>query len=170
MIGQIKSPLHSDFNSIKDNFPIQMYDKLKETFDALPAINVGKIKSAMRILDACASYEYLKGLIESNEKKIDILLDEYINDHLAKDLSVEILCSHFHLSHSEIYSIFNKYFNTTPVEYIKIRRLKHACYLLKNSDFLINEIAKKCGIPDYNYFSKVFKKTFNITPKEFRKK
>lgn len=170
VIGQIKSPYHNNFNDIKNNIPEEFHNKLKEKFDSLPSINVGKIKSAMRILDACASYEYLKKLIESNENRIDILLDEYINEHLAEDLSVEILCSHFRLCRSEIYSIFKKYFNNTPAEYIKIRRLKYACNLLKNSNLHIYEIAKKCGIPDYNYFSKVFKRTFNITPKNYRKK
>ena len=169
-IGQIKSPYHNNFDDIKENIPEEIHDTLKEKFDFLPSISVGKIKSAMRILDACASYEYLKKLIEVNDNRIDILLDEYINKHISEDLTVEILCSHFHLSRSEVYSIFKNYFNNTPAEYIKMRRLKHACHLLKNSHLQINEIAKKSGIADYNYFTKVFKKTFNTTPRNYRKK
>ena len=169
VIGQIKTPENSNFSRIQYNLPLLLCEKLKKLFEQLPSIPMDKINSAIQILDACAGYEYLKNWIQSNENKIDILLDEYINRHLAEDLSVSILCSRFHLSHSEIYSIFKEYFSSTPAEYIKIRRLKNACDLLKETNMPVNKIAAKCGIPDYNYFSKLFKSSFGMSPREFRK-
>jgi YesN/AraC family two-component response regulator len=138
-------------------------------FKDLPAIEMDKINSAIKILDACTGYEYLKNLVSANENKIDILLDTYINQHLTEDLSIATLCRHFHLAHSEIYSIFKEYFFSTPAEYIKMRRLKTACDLLKQTNLPVHKIAKKCGIPDYNYFSKIFKSVFGMSPREFRK-
>ena len=169
VIGQIKTSHQSDFSHIENNLPLPLRKKLSKCFKDLPAIEMDKIDSAIKILDACTGYEYLKNLVSSNENKIDILLDEYINQHLAEDLSVVTLCSRFHLAHSEIYSIFKEYFFSTPAEYIKMRRLKTACDLLKQTDLPVNKIAKKCGIPDYNYFSKTFKSVFGISPREFRK-
>lgn len=169
VIGQIKAHEHADFSHIAENIPAELCEALAEEFKKLPSVSPDKISSAMRILDACTGYEYLKGLVNAAKHKIDVLLGEYINDHLTDDLSVQILCSHFHLSHSEIYSIFREYFNSTPAEYIKMRRLNKACDLLATTSLPVNEIAKQCGIPDYNYFSKIFKRAFDISPRDFRK-
>ena len=169
VIGQIKSSQNKDFSLIRKNLPIPLRETLEKRYEQLPSIDTDKINSAIQILDACAGYQYLKNWIYSNENKIDILLDEYINQHLAEDLSVAALCTHFHLSHSEIYNIFKEYFCASPAEYVKMRRLKTACELLKQTKLPVNKIAKQCGIPDYNYFSKVFKSTFHISPREFRK-
>lgn len=169
-IGQIKSPILSNFDDIENKLPSENKKTLKEKYENLPTIEIEKIKSAIRILDACTGYQYLKNLIKSSQNKIDIMLEEYINKHLEDELSVKIICDHFHFSHSEIYSIFKNYFNCSPAEYVKIRRLDFACELLQTTNLPVNEIAKKCGIADYNYFSKVFKKTFDISPREYRKK
>ena len=170
VVGQIKRSENASFPPIEKEIPPALLKQLTDRFSELPAVDMDKIDSAIQILDACTGYEYLKNMIRSNENKIDVRLDEYINQNLAGDLSVSALCSHFHLSHSEIYAIFKDYFHSTPAEYIKLRRLKTACKLLKNTDMPVNKIAINCGISDYNYFSKIFKSAFNTSPREFRKK
>ncbi len=168
VIGQIKTS--NQFNvSCGENLSKSFCKDLEKRFNDLPTIEIDKINSAIKILDACTGYEYLKNLVKSSENKIDAQLDEYINQHITENLSVTALCSHFHLSHSEIYSIFKEYFLSTPAEYVKLRRLKHACNLLKQTNLPVNEIAKQCGIPDYNYFSKIFKSVFKTSPREYRK-
>lgn len=169
VIGQIKSSEKADFSQIKDGLPTDLHHQLAECFDKLPVTDTDKIDSSIKILDACTGYEYLKSLVNTSHNKIDVLLDEYINGHLSDDLSVSVLCSRFHLSHSEIYSVFKEYFCSTPAEYIKMRRLNTACDLLVRTDLPINRIAKKCGISDYNYFSKIFKSAFGTSPRSFRK-
>lgn len=169
VLGQRKDPKNDLFEDIAHRLPIALHDVLKTHFHNLPYADVGKIHSATRILDACTGYEYLKGLLQSNERKIDNLIAGYVNEHLTDDLSVQTLCSKFHLSHREIYTIFKEYFQATPAEYVKLRRLYKACDLLKNTAMPVHKIAWQCGIPDYNYFSKIFKRTFNITPRTYRK-
>lgn len=169
LIGQTKSKENGNFSKLAKRFPKDMRQRLGELFENLPNIPIDKIRSAMRILDACTGYEYLKRVVRDGENKIDFLLTEYINEHLTDDLSVQTLCSRFHLSHSEIYSVFKEYFDDTPADYIKKRRLHKACELLKNTSLPVHKIAQKCGIPDYNYFSKIFKKIYGIPPRIFRK-
>ena len=143
--------------------------KLEKAYYNLPVIKTDKINSALHIVNACTGYEYLKTLVNTYENKIDLLLDEYINNHVADDLSVQTLCSHFRLSHSEVYSIFKEFFMSTPAEYIKSRRLNKAYDLIKTTKLPVNKVAEKCGIPDYNYFSKIFKRKFGFSPRELRK-
>ena len=54
-----------------------------------------------------------------SEQKIDIQISNYINANAEGDLSVQKLCSVFHLSNNELYSIFKEYFMSTPAEYVK---------------------------------------------------
>ena len=48
-------------------------------------------------------------------------------------------------------------------------RVKVACDLLRNTEDRVSDIATEVGIPDYNYFTKVFKKAMGVTPREYRK-
>ena len=165
-VGQIKADERTAFR-LTERDPSRA-ESLHRCFAGLPAIGMDKINSAMRILDACAGYEYLKRLVSSAEK-IDTAMDQYIRNNLEKGLSVSGLCSEFHLSHSEIYSIFKEYFDATPAEYIKTCRVEKACRLLRSTRLPVCEIAELCGIPDYNYFSKIFKRRMGMSPREFRK-
>jgi YesN/AraC family two-component response regulator len=70
----------------------------------------------------------------------------------------------------EIYEIFKNTFNSTVADYVKKCRLKKAAELLKETSYSVNLIADKIGVPDYNYFSKIFKVAYGISPREFRKK
>lgn len=169
ILGQIKSDLHTSFDEIADRLPIEKREALKACYDSLPTIEIDKLNSAMRLLDACTGYEYLKGLVAISDKKIDILIAGYVNENIAKDLSVSKICDEFRISRSDVYSIFRRYFETTPADYIKTRRLVKACELLERTNLHINDVGIKCGFPDYNYFSKVFKRAYGISPREYRK-
>lgn len=166
VVGQIKPSSPPSYKDI----PEKLISKLKEEYLKLPIIPQDKLDSAMRILDACAGYEYLKNIIKDSENKIDARIAEYINENLTEDLSVPALCDHFKLFHSEIYALFKEHFYTTPAEYVKERRYNKACELLIKTNYPVGKIAMLCGIPDYNYFTKVFKKKFSVSPRSYRKK
>ncbi|MBO5223273.1 MAG: PocR ligand-binding domain-containing protein [Clostridia bacterium] len=166
VLGQIKP--QSDSRIATDSEYTS--EELDAMYRKLPNISMEKINSAIKIIDACAGYEYLKNLLHSVENKIDVLLDRYISENLTADLSVQALCSVFHLSHSEIYSIFKDYFHSTPADHVKSRRLAYARTLLETTTLPVNVICKKCGLDDYNYFSKIFKRHFGLSPRELRKK
>ncbi len=168
-VGQIRTQESQfslqTFSGIGEN----QIEKLQEKYEQLPLFDPDKIKSAIRILDICASYEYLKGVMNTTTVAIDARLEHYINSHLRSSLSVQELCTHFRLSRNELYSVFRNYFNDSPAEYIKKRRLHRACEYLTQTDLPVNIIAQKCGIPDYNYFSKIFKRAFALSPTAYRK-
>ena len=142
---------------------------LAEAYGELPSIAADKRLSAFRILDACAGYEHLKALSRLSAPRIDQAIETLVQKNIGGALSVSFLCSNLRLSHNEIYSICKEYFASTPAEYIKKSRLAHAKRLLRETDLPIFEIAIRCGIPDYNYFSKVFKNAIGQSPTAYRK-
>ena len=164
-LGQIK---------IKDNKLLidnsnNDYQELLKRFENLPSINEERVDSAINVLEACIRYEYLKTVISQINQKIDLEIEEFVSNRLAENLSVDLLCDHFHLSRNEIYSIFDKYFKMTPAKYIKEKRIKKACELLETTNLKVFEIGESVGLYDYNYFSKIFKNEIGCSPRNYRK-
>ncbi len=52
--------------------------------------------------------------------------------------------------------------------YISAIRLNKAIELLRDTEISINDIASIVGYASPNYFAKVFKKSQNLTPSEYR--
>ena len=169
MIGQIRNNRESAFLNFQEGLPDALKGKLHTAYDNLPSISNEKLLSAFHILDACAGYELLKTLLQAYQNSIEEQIDRYIHENLSKPLSVSHLCSEFHLSRHEIYNICNEYFYCAPAEYIKKCRLAYACKLLTTTNLPINKIAILCGIPDYNYFSKVFKSNYGVSPSKYKR-
>ena len=52
--------------------------------------------------------------------------------------------------------------------YIREKRLAKAKNLITNSDLSIAEISSVVGFSDYNYFSRVYKSRYNVSPHKER--
>ena len=57
----------------------------------------------------------------------------------------------------------------TLVEYINSSRMKRAAGMPTQSNLSITAIAEKVGIYDVNYFTKIFKKAYQMTPTLYRR-
>ncbi|WP_026522890.1 AraC family transcriptional regulator [Butyrivibrio sp. VCB2001] len=94
---------------------------------------------------------------------------EYINLHLGDHISNEDLSANANMSISHLSKVFKKETGETMTEYIALMRCKKAANLLKKTNLPIQEISSYVGYSDNNYFVKVFKKNYDMTPTEFRK-
>ncbi len=65
---------------------------------------------------------------------------------------------------------FLKTTEMTLVNYITQQRIRIAKQMLADTDMLIRDISGYIGIPDSNYFVKIFKKDVGLTPNAYRKK
>ena len=158
-IGQMRdefSPLHPPVGSDGE-------------YSCIAVTERGKIEAALHILEACAGFEHLKSFVEECTCSLSSRIEKYITENLTNDLSVKRLCMQFGVSGRELYGIFRREFGSTPAEYVKRARLEYGARLLKSTRFYVNRIAEKCGIGDYNYFTKQFRKVYGICPREYRK-
>lgn len=157
----------------------QMHDRVKQfdvDFQALEAnfwnkqkITKEKLYSATKIMETCASYLYLTETIAVSEEELTQKIENYINRNIKEEITPEILCDEFEVGRTKLYEIANHSFGTGIAEHIRDLRVKKACDLLKNTNIKISEIAEEVGIPDYNYFTKIFKKNKGLTPSAYRK-
>ena len=93
----------------------------------------------------------------------------YIDSDLTADLSLRTLAEAQKLSPSYLSTLFKKETGTTLTDFVTKRRIRHALELLSDTKLHVQTVARLCGIPDTNYFSKLFKKIVGISPLEYRK-
>lgn len=100
-------------------------------------------------------------------KSIKIILD-YISENYMYPITIEELAETVNLSKHYFMRFFKKYMGMTCIEYINDYRLNIAANLLLTTRMKITDIAAGIGITNLSYFNRIFKKKFNLTPKEYR--
>ncbi len=93
---------------------------------------------------------------------------QYITENFTREIGVEEAARFVNLSTGYFSSIFKRETGKTFTEYVTQVRMERARELLRNSSYNINEVADAVGMPNARYFSKQFKKSVGLTPKEFR--
>lgn len=93
----------------------------------------------------------------------------YMQEHLAEEISLQLLAEEFHLSAQYISQLFKNEMGVNYLTYLTNIRVEHAKRLLIGSKLPISDIAEHSGYADYRVFSKVFKKVQGITPTQYRR-
>lgn len=92
----------------------------------------------------------------------------YIHDNLGENLTLEDVASHVHLSKYYFCTQFKKETNMTFIEYVNYTRVEKSKFFLCHSDKSILDIAILLGFSNQEYFTLVFRKYTNTTPKQFK--
>ncbi len=93
----------------------------------------------------------------------------YLDTHYTEDISLDQLSEHFHANKYYLMRRFRQQYGTTIGSYLLHARIGAAKRLLRFSDVTLEEAGARVGIPDANYFSRIFKKIEGVTPSQYRK-
>lgn len=93
----------------------------------------------------------------------------YIEHQYAEDLSVQQIADELNVNVNHLATVFRHETGSTPNAYIRQVRTKQAARLLASTDLSVQDISNRVGVPDANYFIKLFKKEYAMTPSEYRK-
>lgn len=93
----------------------------------------------------------------------------YIDTNLHRDFTITELNAFTRLGRADFSASFRKVFGLPPKQYITMRRLNRAKYLLLETDLPIKEIARQCGYQDEFFFHRIFKRYTKIPPARYRK-
>ncbi len=99
---------------------------------------------------------------------VDIL--KRINDPKNLDIFAKDIVKSSTYSHNYILRNFNKYLGTNLVSYINSIKMNNALDLLLNTDMSILEISSTLGFDSLSHFNHLFKRTYGISPKEYKNK
>ncbi len=95
-------------------------------------------------------------------------ITQYIKTSYAEDISLSSLSERFKLSETYIARLFKKELNARPSDYINRVRIERSKDLLIHTDMSITKISEAVGYSSLYYFSRVFKKSLGVSPKDFR--
>ena len=107
-------------------------------------------------------------IIQKGDELISALA-EYLATHYDRNDSVRELSQMCHLSESQLTRRFLKIFGTSPIAYKNQIRTHVARELLFHTDLSLEEISLRLGYTSYTDFYRMFKKTFSLSPGEYRK-
>ena len=136
------------------------------------------IKNLLRERNVIQEQNRNKIQINASEVKVTSLDDQLIQKAVSlvekhmedPDFSVEFLSKELGMSRVHLYKKLQSITGKSPIEFIRLIRLKRACQLLAKSQLNISEIAYMVGYNNAKYFAKHFKAEFNILPSEYAAK
>ena len=94
---------------------------------------------------------------------------DYIDRNLASEINIADLTSLTQLSRADFSSLFRRSFGVPPKQYISLRRISRAKYLLCRTKVSVKEIAEQCGYENKYFFYRIFKKYTGVTPSQYRR-
>ncbi len=149
----ITKPFDFDILSLRIKKLLQLRQKRQENFN--PQMEIAPSEITITSLD---------------EKLIKKAI-KYVEDNISRsELSVEELSGELNMSRVHLYKKILSITGKTPIEFIRIIRLKRAAQFLRESQQTVSEIAYQTGFSNPKFFRKYFKEEFGVLPSEYQEK
>lgn len=94
----------------------------------------------------------------------------YIDENYYRKITVDAIAAKFYLNKNYLCTLFVRYFGLSPKQYLQRARMQRASYLLTRTEESVSLIALSVGYEDVLLFSKMFKKHYGLSPREYRLK
>jgi two-component system, response regulator YesN len=91
-----------------------------------------------------------------------------IENQVGDNISLSIIAEQMGISSFYLSRLFKEVRNESFTDYLKLIRMKKARVLLENPDLKVQDVSRQIGYWSSNYFIKVFRKFYGVTPGEFR--
>jgi AraC-like DNA-binding protein len=102
-------------------------------------------------------------------KRFDTVL-QYISTHYSEKISVNELAETANITVYYFCRMFKQITGKTMTDYLNEFRLEKSTDYLKKNDLTVTEIALKCGFDSVNYYSRLFRRYYHVSPTMFREK
>lgn len=121
----------------------------------------------------------LSPIVEVTGDRMDILdlLDDSLVEKAVKyveaniqrpDMSVELVSTYLDVSRVYLYKKIKTATGLTPIEFIRLIRLRRAAHILREGGLTVSEVAAKVGFNSPRNFSKYFRDEFGVLPSAYQ--
>ena len=95
-------------------------------------------------------------------------LNNYILENISNsEINIDDLCNALGVGRTSLFLKIKALCGLSPIDYLRLIRLKKAAELLKSGSYRINDVAYVVGFNTPSYFSKCFQKQFGVLPNDF---
>jgi AraC-like DNA-binding protein len=136
-------------------------DKMIDFFNLLRIMCLSEKKGFL------CSENYRQAFDERGNKKMADVYT-YIRENYFKPISLEKISKIARMSPFTFSRFFKKNCGAGFVEYLNRVRTNKACYLLRETDYQVHDIAQECGFESISNFNKQFRKTEGLSPRDYR--
>jgi AraC-like DNA-binding protein len=136
-------------------------DKIIDFFNALNIMCLSDKRSFL------CSENYKQVFDERGNKRMTDVYT-YIRENYFKPISLEKVSKIARMSPVSFSRYFKKYCGAGFIEYLNRVRTNKACYLLRETEYQVHDIAVECGFASISNFNKQFRKTEGISPRDYR--
>ena len=95
---------------------------------------------------------------------------DFIKNNYMYSITIEDITNHAGIDRTYLYKLFVAYEHCSPIQYLTKYRLEIATQFLDNHNYSITDAALAVGYFDHSHFSRHFKKSFGVSPGEYRQK
>lgn len=176
-----RASLHQPLKYVSFNFLL-----LPETELDLPRFMPGVIGSEIKNLVGAFPQSHLSKYYHSHEKLVNLLnyvllellqvtslcshnrhvlsITRYVGEHLTEKMSLESISQTVGLTKEYTAYLFKKEMGRTLTDYINERKMLLAKELILAGQMTLSELSYFLGYDNYHYFSRLFKRYFQISP------
>lgn len=149
-----------------EKFLVQMtnvrgIDKMIDFFNLMRILVLSEKRSFICSENYKMSYDE-----RGNKRMSDVYT--YIRENYFKPISLEKISKIAKMNPVAFSRYFKDNCGAGFVEYLNRTRTNKACYLLRETEYQVHEIAMECGFGSISNFNKQFRKTEGISPKGYR--
>lgn len=124
------------------------------------------LSSSVKKAHLCSENYKLAFDERGNKRMSDVYT--YIRENYFKAISLDKIAKIAKMSPFSFSRYFKKNSGAGFIEYLNRVRTNKACYLLRETDYAVHDIAMECGFSSISNFNKQFRKTEGIAPRDYR--
>ena len=153
---------------VRAPFPLSFYNLFQNAISRFAAdgCDLFCLSTAYELLnEASAAFFHPRPAAPRRMLRCKEYLDENVCDTALRVSDLAAMCGV-----SEVYfrREFKRFYGTSPLEYIKKRRIEIACQLLSTGLYNVTQVAERAGFDSVSYFSAEFRRLTGGTPSQYQ--
>lgn len=148
---------------------VKAHEAFQQAYDVMALKKSTESLSQMfHLVDFVISY--LKGLEEENDRETAPVEKAvaYIRKNIHQNISRMDIADYIYMNPDYLSRLFKKEKNISLTDYIVQEKLKMASAMLRSTNLPVSVIASNIGYTNFSYFTQVFRKSYGMSPSEYR--
>lgn len=135
-----------------------------EVFPSEEAVALPAVENEQEMVEAPQETE-----LNKDDERFCRKLERIVTTRMRNpNLNIDIIAAQFGIGRTNFYRKVREVMGMSPNDYLRKCRMERAAELLRSTEDNVGEVCAQVGMPDAQYFSRVFKAYFGVSPSVYR--